>query len=514
MPALTRGVLAALLIVEVASTALAQDVPRLASVSSRQARSYAGEVIEKDDDGITILDLKTNTEVRVEQKDILRIQDPITIDDAARIAGLPAVVAWQVRRTAAEEVPTGKVARVTPTAVYITLGKDKVAVGQELAVYRKKDEILDPDTGEVLAVERPLIARVVVTEVDDKLSKVKVSTEVEVELMVGDEVTTPDGGVKVAVCPLYHESGDLSDVGVQLAEDVTTLLVQQGVTVVERSVLDKVLVELIAQNTILFDANSAQDLGRLTGANVVVAGKIVPTGRSGKAYMRVIDVETAEILQAASASVSLANATMVSPSSRPSDDGEPADPQPAAQRGGRKDLGATRALPSFLRTKANYRRHPKGGVIFADRTLVFTKDGTYLTKDFTFEILIAMEDGDDIAFIGLGQGEPARAYKEPDNAVNLRFHGPGNSGEVILAKNANATASLGTILRPGTHLVRIVKEGDAVTFMVDVDNDGPTDDDMESTIADIRAHAPFLNSKNTFLFFGGAGRFVAIQIEE
>jgi hypothetical protein len=519
MPMLVRipCLAAALLAAAAWTSAAAQEGPRLASVSTRQARTYAGEVLNKDGGGITIQDLKTNIEVRIEQKDVLKIQEPITIDEAARIAGLPNVIAWQIRRTAAKQAPVGKVARITATTVYVTLGKDEISPGQELTVYRRKDEILDPDTGEVLAVERPLIAKVVVTEVDARLSKVKIVGDVEVELQVGDEVSTREDGLKVAVCPIYHESGELSDVGSNLAEDVTTLLVQQGITVVERSVLNAVLVELVAQNTILFDANSAQNLGKLTGASVVVAGKIVPSGKTGKAYMRLIDVETAEILQAASASVSLANAKTVSGrSGTPDAADKPAKPQPAAARndGKRKNLSAARALPAFLRTKASYRRHPDGGIIFADRTLVLTKDGTFLTKDFTFEVVIVMSEGDGIAFIGLGQGEPPIGHNEPGNAVNLRFHAPDNSGEVLLARNITSTASLGTISRPGTHLVRIVKEGDAVTFMVDVDNDGPTDDDMEFTIPDIKQHASFLNSKNTFLFFGGGGRFVEVQIEE
>ena len=503
----------------------ADDDAHLAAVTLRPAKTVVGELMSSDDSGVTLKDLKTGAETHYPKKDIVNLSNPISLDDAARTAGLPAVFAWQIAQISGKESTAGKVIHITATAIYVNLGKQQVAVDQELNVFRVKDEIKDPDTGEVLARERPRIAKVSVVEVQEKVSKVRLTGDLEVMLAVGDEVETGQGDLKIAVCPIAYENGDLTDAGVQLAEDLTTLLVQQGATVVERSALDSVLGELLVQNTILFEAKSAQELGKLTGANVVVVGKIVPSGKTGKAYVRLVDVQTAEVIQAAAVSMSLANAKLIkgaataSPENEPSSDAPASEPTDSNARtaktsgGAQKKLGTGRTLPTFLRTKANYRRHKEGGIIFADRTLVFTRDGTFLNKDFTFEVLIALADEDQIAFIGLGQGEPPIAYQEPGQAVNLRLHGPNKTGEVLLAKNGQGTEKMGTILRTGTHLVRIVKADDSVTFSVDVDNDGPTDDDMESTIPDIRQHAPFLNSKNTFLFFGGNGRFLEVSVK-
>ena len=173
------------------------------------------------------------------------------------------------------------------------------------------EEIKDPETGEVLGVERPKIAILTVTEVSDEFCKAQIAGELEIELEVGDEVETGSEPFVVAVCPIYHENGSLTNVGAKLGEDITTVLVQRSVPVVERTVLDTVLPELLAQNTILFDEESAQELGRLSGASVVVTGKIVPDRRTGTAYIRMVDVETGEILIATSDSISLATARVI-----------------------------------------------------------------------------------------------------------------------------------------------------------------------------------------------------------
>ena len=75
----------------------------------------------------------------------------------------------------------------------------------------------------------------------------------------------------------------------------------------------------------------------------------------------------------------------------------------------------------------------------------------------------------------------------------------------------NATRRL---RKPGPHRVVIEKKGNSVTFAVGVGNDGKSDDDFQKTIPDLRAFAPFLNNRNTFLFFGGGGTYQRIRYVE
>lgn len=72
---------------------------------------------------------------------------------------------------------------------------------------------------------------------------------------------------------------------------------------------------------------------------------------------------------------------------------------------------------------------------------------------------------------------------------------------------------MGRLAAPGPYLVRLIKEGDTVTFQVDAGNDGPTDDDLETTVVDIRDFAPFFHSKNVPLFFGGSGEFLSVSLD-
>jgi hypothetical protein len=64
----------------------------------------------------------------------------------------------------------------------------------------------------------------------------------------------------------------------------------------------------------------------------------------------------------------------------------------------------------------------------------------------------------------------------------------------------------------GIHMVRLVKEGDTLSLIVDPENDGPTDDDLELVIQDVKQFSPKLNSKNGYLFMSGSGTFHAARL--
>jgi TolB-like protein len=453
------------------------------------------------------------------------------LNQAAKVAGLAAVSGWKIAEMASLKMPVGKVARVTPQVVYVTLGEKVGAkIGHKLMVFRNKGEIKDPDTGAVLAIERPRIAELKIIEVNAAYSKAKITSSMEVALEVGDEVELDEQSMRIAICPLLNQDGTLTNIGAGIAEDLTTTLVQRKITVVERAALHTALGELLAQNTILFDQKSAQQLGKLTGANVVLTCKIVPDRNRGMGYVRLIDVQTGEILFAVSSSISLVNAKAInrigtsSPrvpdgASRSGRDGSGPRRSRASQS---RRLGVRRTLPSFLTTNARYKRTKDGGIRLpgADKRpinnvgTVWTRQSRYLSKDFTFEVLLTFVAGDQIAYIGLGPGKPDRSYNGLTDSVYLRFCAPDVAdGKVDVTGFRKGEDIMGKVNHGGTHMVRIIKEGDSVTFMIDPENDGPSDDDMELTIPNIREYAPFFNSKNMSLFFGGSGTFLDVSIK-
>src|SRR5439155_1536623 len=141
-----------------------------------------------------------------------------------------------------------------------------IEVGQELLVYRGNAELKNPDTGEVLGTQRRLIARVTVTEAREKLSKAKLTGDLEVELKVGDVVELGKQLKPIAILSFVDLNGDIRAGGKKLEEDLTTGLTQGGVSIVERAFLTKVLNELGLQNTRLFDPDKAQRVGKQLGA--------------------------------------------------------------------------------------------------------------------------------------------------------------------------------------------------------------------------------------------------------
>ena len=175
-------------------------------------------------------------------------------------------------------------------------------------------------------------------------------------------------------------------------------------------------------------------------------------------------------------------------------------------------LNGSTPWPSYLETP------PVGaarqGLRGLGRRYVRTGSGRFLTEDFTFEVVFSIGRDDSIAFIGLGEGRGSGSYSEPGGSVNFRIHSPSQGrGEVVLSKAGPfGGQGVGRIPDAGTHRATISKRGNAVTFAIDVDNDGPSADDLEQTVPNIRDFAPFMHEKNVHLFFGGGGTFQQVRL--
>ncbi len=181
----------------------------------------------------------------------------------------------------------------------------------------------------------------------------------------------------------------------------------------------------------------------------------------------------------------------------------------AAAAGTSYRFGMGMRWPPYLERRSGIYTVVKGGVQSKGRGCIRTKSGDFLDKDFIFDVVFEGAEGHGIAFFGLGEASSGRAYGEPGGSVNLRIHSPGKKykGAVSLTKSGPfGGKGMGQIPRAGTHRARIHKKGPAVTFSIDVDNDGATADDFSKEIPDIKTFAPFLHEKNFHLFFGGGSK--------
>ena len=263
-----------------------------------------GELVRESDLAYTVIDLKSGKESVVEKKPELKVRRNLTDADAIAATDLSSVIAWKISKLSLTTPTVTHIAKITDGTIYLTTGqKGGLGVGDKLNIYRVGDEIVDPVTKKVIARERPKIGQVVITEVQDAFSKGKLIGDMETKLIVGDEAEAPALKISVAVTPLVDVDGKESEAGIAIAEDLTTALVSKKVQVVERTALKAVFKELALQTSDLVDPASVQKLGKQLGASTVLTGKIVSDGVQSKIHIRLIRVETGEVLLAGAQTV-------------------------------------------------------------------------------------------------------------------------------------------------------------------------------------------------------------------
>lgn len=162
----------------------------------------------------------------------------------------------------------------------------------------------------------------------------------------------------------------------------------------------------------------------------------------------------------------------------------------------------------------------------ADRHYIHTKMANFLTKDFVYEVTLrsAAESQfylpDDIIFIGIGEATSDAAYfNEPKNSVTFRVHegsesfGTGRRVDV----SANISGGKNSYFQTIGHLPNILIKGEPVRFQIIKNGKKVTfkvlgmKPEISHTIANISKAAPFLNSENTYLFFGNASSSYAFD---
>lgn len=282
------------------SLAVAQPSgPSLTSITLNIGTNFIGEVRSENAATLVLFDLNTGDEKTIKIADI-KTRNPATETTTIGRVGLPRFLAWRVKKEL-NGPATGKIAEVTPSSIYLTLGsKDGMEVGSTLSVYRDEGELKDPDTGNVIGRKRAKLARLEVTEVQDSYSKAKRLGDTDVELKAKDEVEQEGVNLAVAIMPILDIEGDETTAGKTLAEQLSTVFVSRGITVVERERLNTALTELALQQNKAFDPAAAQKVGKQLGAVAVLTGTITPKGTRAEAHVRLIRVQSGEAVVAAS----------------------------------------------------------------------------------------------------------------------------------------------------------------------------------------------------------------------
>lgn len=471
-----------------------------------------GELVGESSTSITVRDLKSDKERTFSKTDVKKITRDLSDDQAIADSDLFSVIAWKVRNLSGTAPLQAKVAKISDATIYLTIGsKAGLVEGEKLTVFRVLGDIKDPATGKVIAQERPKIAQIQVSEVQEAYSKAKLIGNMETQLAVGDEVETTPLKVSVAVIPLLDTDGKSNAVGISAAEDLTTALVSKKIAVVERNVLVNVLKELSLQYTDLVDPATVQRLGKQIGASTVLTGTIVPDGAHTKMHIRLIEVETGKVLLAAAQT----RTGTVTAAGLGGTSGSGASGNAAAVgiMAGLDVLATGNKMPAYLLSNASVST-TKEGLVIASSNNVRTRDGTLLNKDFVFDVLLSprKEGNDGCTRVGIGDGD-FHSYGEIPDAVFLRIQEPGTDHGQVDLTNFRSSNKIDNIPNAGTHMVRIEKTGDSVTFSICIDYNGTFKADISKTIPDIKAAAPLLKDRTTFAFIEGPAVFKAVRFE-
>jgi TolB-like protein len=270
----------------------------LQKIQMKLGRVRFGFVLKGTSDELLVLDIQSNSDVRLKRSEIMSVSSENAEVDAVKRMGFPLVLSWKVKQSETKRAKTGKVAKVEGALVYVTLGKTSgLAVGDFLNVYRGDAEIRDPDTKEILGRERKLVGQLTVTDAQNSFSKARLLGEIDVEFKVGDQVEPKVQADALAVLPFAAVSDGATAAGVVLAEQLTTELSKRGVPVVDRAHFGRVLEELATQQSALFDQTKVQQLGRNAGAFAILTGTIAQRDRrTSEVNCRLIEVDTGRVV--------------------------------------------------------------------------------------------------------------------------------------------------------------------------------------------------------------------------
>src|SRR4051812_1745227 len=162
--------------------------------------------------------------------------------------------------------------------------------------------------------------------------------------------------------------------------------------------------------------------------------------------------------------------------------------------------------PAFLRYSPNV----LVGLDGVSKGEVKTADADFAGKDFVFDVVMNFV-GDDGEFV-FGVGENGRDSNWIVNSVAIRWSG--RSGYCDLVQANKDSGSFTRAEPKGTHLLRMEKKGEDLTFTVasrTADAD-PFKTVASKTLANFKKKADFLTDKNATLFFGGGGTVKAVAL--
>ena len=180
---------------------------------------------------------------------------------------------------------------------------------------------------------------------------------------------------------------------------------------------------------------------------------------------------------------------------------------------------------AFFVANGAARRSEHVGIYTEDRHYLTTTSSDYLSSDWIYEVTVRSPSNGpaDILFIGIGSARPDPTYfNESANSLMFRIHQGWIDGRVDVAAHPTGpdftyfAEAVGALPADSStefteFTARIAKVGNAIELSICkrvADPDG-CEPQFSHEVLDVAAAAPFLDSGNSYLFFGnGSGSYV------
>ena len=126
---------------------------------------------------------------------------------------------------------------------------------------------------------------------------------------IAEKIATA-GKKKIAVVDFTDLDGSVTELGRFLAEEFSTALAGtgKGFTVVDRIHLKTLLKEHKLSSTGLIDQNTIRRLGKIAGVDALITGSLTPLGESVRINVKVLDIETAAVIEANRGNIAMTDA--------------------------------------------------------------------------------------------------------------------------------------------------------------------------------------------------------------
>jgi len=196
----------------------------------------------------------------------------------------------------------GYVRSISTDTVYIDLGQASgICEGMRFEVVHLGEPIVSE--GVIIGHQEEIIGEIAVTRVREQMSLAGIISKSK-EIVEGDKVYQLTKQVERIAITEFPYGERFNNLSKDIEDRFYTAMIQRGMQIVERERLAEILAEQAVEWTGLFDLSSAAELGKLLGVEGVLIGSITDQGETLAIRARLVDVETAQAITAASTTVS------------------------------------------------------------------------------------------------------------------------------------------------------------------------------------------------------------------